>query len=123
LPAAYETQQAAVRAWFAVFFPDKMVPVDVEDGTWRMALGEMLKKHLLFVNLLKLAKDGAVKLADLQAQLQGPLPEVARRHIGLVLDALLVLVAWARSPETASLPLVTLRIQLWMRELRRMVPA
>ncbi len=121
LPAAYATQQAAVRAWFAVFFPDKTVPADVEDGTWRMALGEMLKKHLLFVNLLKLAKDGAVKLADLQAQLQGPLPEAARRHIGLVLDALLVLVAWARSPETASLPLVTLRIQLWMRELRRMV--
>ena len=49
LPAAYETQQAAVRAWFAVFFPDKTVPGDVEDGTWRMALGEMLKKHLLFV--------------------------------------------------------------------------
>ncbi len=121
LPAAYKTQQAAVRAWFAVFFPDKTLPENVEDTTWRMALGEMLKKHLLFVNLLKLAKDGAVKLADLQAQLQGPLPEAARRHIGLVLDALLVLVAWARSPETASLPLVTLRIQLWMRELRRMV--
>ncbi|MDR3428225.1 Zn-binding domain-containing protein [Silvimonas sp.] len=81
----------------------------------------MLKKHLLFVNLLKLAKDGAVTLADLQAQLQGPLPEAARRHIHLVLDALLVLVAWARSPETAAMPLVTLRIQLWMRELRRMV--
>lgn len=52
------------------------------------------------MNLLKLLKDGAVTLADLQTQLQGPLPEAARRHIGRVLDALLVLVAWARSPET-----------------------
>ena len=120
-PAKYPTQQAAVRAWFAVFFPDQPQPADVDDAAWRMALGDLLKKHLLFVNLLKLAKDGAVMLADLQSQLQGPLPEAARRHIGRVLDALLVLVAWARSPETAAMPLVTMRIQLWMRELRRMV--
>lgn len=120
-PALYSTQQAVVKAWFAVFFPDQSQPIDVDDPSWRRALGGMLKKHLLFVNLLKLAKDGAVPLADLQTQLQGPLPEGARRHIGRVLDALIVLVAWARSPDTAAMPLVTLRIQLWMRELRRMV--
>ena len=120
-PTVYADQHGAVRAWFGVFFPDKPVPTDVSDRAWRMALGEMLKKHLLFVNLLKLAKGAPVTLADLQSQLQGPLPDAARRHIGRVLDALLVLIAWARSPETASLPLVTLRIQLWMRELRRMV--
>lgn len=120
-PATFNTQQAAVRAWFEVFFPDQPQPVDVEDPAWRMALGAILKKHLLFVNLLKLAKDGAITLSDLQTQLQGPLPEAARRHIGRVLDALLVLVAWARSPETSAMPLVTMRVQLWMRELRRMV--
>lgn len=120
-PAVYASQQEAVRAWFGVFFPDRDAPVDVDDRAWRMDLGGMLKKHLLFVNLLKLAKDGAITLTDLQSQLQGPLPDAARRHIGRVLDALLVLVAWARSPETGSLPLVTLRIQFWMRELRRMV--
>ncbi len=120
-PTAYATQQAAVRAWYAVFFPGTPLPEDVEDSAWRMALGDMLKNHLLFVNLLKLAKDSAITLSDLQTQLQGPLPEVARRHIGRVLDALLVLVAWARSPETAAMPLVTMRIQIWMRELRRMV--
>lgn len=84
-----------------------------------MALGEMLKKHLLFVNLLKLAKEAPVTLADTRAIFKARW--MRRRHIGRVLDALLVLIAWARSPETASLPLVTLRIQLWMRELRRMV--
>ncbi len=39
--------------------------------------------------------------------MQGPLPEAARPHIDRVLDALLVLVAWARDP--AGQPLVTLR--------------
>jgi DEAD/DEAH box helicase domain-containing protein len=38
---------------------------------------------------------------------------------GRVLDALLVLVAWAL--REGKQPLVTLRVQLWVRELRRMV--
>ena len=115
----YPTQQAAVAAWFALFFPGLPVPADVDDPAWRRALGGLLKKHLLFVNLLKLLKSQIVSLAELQQQMQGPLPEAARAHIGQVLDALLVLVAWARDP--VGCPLVTLRVQLWMRELRRMV--
>ena len=120
-PAAYRTQQEAVQAWFPLFFPECVLPADVDELAWRMTLGGMLKKHLLFVNLLKLARERVIPLSDLQSQLQGPLPHAARRHIGHVLDALLVLAAWARSPETAALPLVTLRIQFWLRELRRMV--
>lgn len=115
----YPSQQAAVAAWFMLFFPGLDQPADVDDLTWRSALGGLLKKHLLFVNLLKLLKGQIVSLAELQQQMQGPLPEGARAHIGKVLDALLVLVAWARDP--AGRPLVSLRVQLWMRELRRMV--
>jgi len=115
----YPSQQAAVAAWFALFFPGLPEPTDVDDLRWRKALGGLLKKHLLFVNLLKLLKSQIVSLAELQQQMQGPLPEGARAHIAQVLDALLVLVAWARDP--VGRPLVTLRVQLWMRELRRMV--
>ena len=115
----YLSQAAAVAAWFALFFPGLAVPADVNDLAWRRVLGGLLKKHLLFVNLLKLLKGQIVSLDELQQQMQGPLPEGARAHIGKVLDALLVLVAWARDPD--GRPLVTLRVQLWMRELRRMV--
>ena len=115
----YLSQEAAVAAWFSLFFPGQAEPTDVNDLAWRSALGVMLKKHLLFVNLLKLLKGQIVSLVELQQQMQGPLPESARAHIGQVLDALLVLVAWARDP--VGRPLVTLRVQLWMRELRRMV--
>lgn len=115
----YRSQAAAVDAWFRLFFPGVTPPVDVNDLAWRSALGAALKKHLLFINLLKLIRGRIVSLSELQAQMQGPLPEVARPHIGRVLDALLVLVAWARHPD--GQPLVTLRVQLWMRELRRMV--
>lgn len=115
----YPSQTAAVAAWFGLFFPALEAPADVADPLWRIKLGEWLKKHLLFHNLLRLAKGQIVSLAELQQQLQGPLPEAARAHIGQVLDALLVLIAWARNPAGGAL--VTLRVQLWMRELRRMV--
>jgi DEAD/DEAH box helicase domain-containing protein len=115
----YRSQEEAVAAWFQVFFPTEPEPDDVSDSEWRRHLGVLLKKHLLFVNLVKLVKGGIVPLADLQQQMQGPLPESARPVIAQVLDALLSLVAWARDPHDR--PLVTLRVQVWMRELRRMV--
>lgn len=117
----YPSQEAAIASWFQVFFPTEPAPQDVSDPNWRRHLGSLLKRHLLFVNLIKLVKNGIVALADLQQQMQGPLPESARPVISKVLDALLSLVAWARDPEVAALPLVTLRVQLWLRELRRMV--
>lgn len=118
-PEPYATQEEAIAAWFNLFFPDQPSPASVRDAGWREELGGLLKKHLLFVNFLKLMKGQIADVAELQQQMQGPLPESARAHIGAVLDALLALVAWARAPHQR--PLVTLRVQLWMRELRRMV--
>jgi DEAD/DEAH box helicase domain-containing protein len=118
-PEPYATQEDAIAAWFTLFFPDQPPPASVRDAVWREDLGRLLKKHLLFVNFLKLMRGQITELAELQQQMRGPLPESARAHIGAVLDALLALVAWARAPHQR--PLVTLRVQLWMRELRRMV--
>ncbi len=89
----YPSQAAAVDAWFRLFFPGVAPPIDVNDLAWRSALGAALKKHLLFINLLKLIRGRIVSLSELQEQMQGPLPEAARPHIARVLDALLVLVA------------------------------
>jgi DEAD/DEAH box helicase domain-containing protein len=118
-PDQYPSQEAAVAAWFELFFHGLQRPADVNSLAWRVELGELLKKHLLFVNLLRVLKGQIASLADLEQQMQGPLPEAARPHIGRVIDALLVLVAWARIAD--GRPLVTLRVQLWMRELRRMI--
>jgi DEAD/DEAH box helicase domain-containing protein len=115
----YGSQQEAIAAWFGVFFSTEPLPSDVDDPAWRRLLGRLLKTHLLFVNLVKLAKGSIVAMEDLQRQMQGPLPESARPMIAGVLDALLSLVAWARNDDDQ--PLVTLRVQVWIRELRRMV--
>jgi DEAD/DEAH box helicase len=112
--------EAALAAWVPVFFPEVPVPADVSNQAFRVTLGAWLKRHLLFANLIRLRKGRVISLPELYQQMQGPLPESARAHIRLVLDALLALVAWALAPDGRG-PLVTLRLQVWMHELHRMV--
>ena len=118
-PRLYDSPDAAVQAWFGLFFPDEPVPEDVQDKTWRQQLGQKLKQHQLFVNLLKHLKGGVVDAAELKEAFARNMPTANEEQVGLVLDALLVLVAWAL--RDGNQPLVTLRMQLWVRELRRMV--
>jgi len=67
-------------------------------------------------------KDGVVSYADLLELMQKGLPDGSKPLVRELVDALLVLVAWARVPGgTNGRQLVNLRIQLWLRELRRMV--
>jgi DEAD/DEAH box helicase domain-containing protein len=112
----------AVAAWFGIFFPDEPTPADVNNLDWRIHLGTLLKSHQLFVNLLKHLKGGVVSYADVLELMQKGLPDASKPLVRELVDALLVLVAWARIPGGAEgRPLVNLRIQLWLRELRRMV--
>jgi DEAD/DEAH box helicase domain-containing protein len=118
----YAAPAAAVRAWYGVFFPALPQPKDeaeVASVRWRLDLGEHLKRHQLFVNLLRLMKGGVVSYAALEDAFARNMPTASRLQVARVLDALLVLVAWAL--RDGKQPLVTLRVQLWVRELRRMV--
>ncbi|EIN00452.1 DEAD/DEAH box helicase [Paraburkholderia hospita] len=115
----YASPEAAVAAWFALFFPDEPIPSDVRAAAWRRQLGSMLKGHQLFVNLLKLVKSGVVSYRELTDAFTRNMPAAKAEQVSQVIDALLVLVAWALRENNQ--PLVTLRIQLWVRELRRMV--
>lgn len=118
----FTSPEEAVKAWHGLFFPDLPDPIDVSDLNWRLQLGEQLKMHQLFVNLLKLVKGQVVHYDDLRQQLKNGLPLAMQPCVAEILDALLVLVAWARVPGgPAGRPLLNLRVQMWMRELRRMV--
>ena len=120
-PAQYASPDAAIAAWFSVFFPELPAPNSVGDPDWRSRLGLLLKKHLLFQNLLRFLKGGIGTWAKLQEQMAASMPEVARVHASRVLEALVGLVAWARDPASSTRPLAMVRVQLWMRELRRLV--
>ncbi|TCP15937.1 DEAD/DEAH box helicase [Simplicispira metamorpha] len=115
----YASPEQAVAAWFTLFFPEEVVPEDVREPGWRKTLGKRLKQHQWFVNLLKLLRGGVVSYRELTEAFARHMPTASRAQVGQVLDALLVLVAWALGEN--GQPLVTLRVQLWVRELRRMV--
>lgn len=118
-PSRYSSPAEAVAAWFGLFFPEEPLPADVSAPEWRMVLGQLLKRHQLFVNLLKLLKGGVAHYHSLLDAFARNMPSATMDQIRQVLDALLVLVAWAL--REGRQPLVTLRLQLWVRELRRMV--
>jgi DEAD/DEAH box helicase domain-containing protein len=75
----------------------------------RMALGQHLKRHQLFVNLLPLMKGGVVSYTALEEAFARNMPAASRPQVARVLDALLVLVAWAL--REGQQPLVTLRLR------------
>jgi len=118
-PSHYRRQDDAVKAWFPLFFADEPQPDDVGDRNWRVELGHLLKRHQLFVNLLKVLRNGVASYDVLVDTFRRSLPGTAPPGIRKILDALLALVGWARLEN--GQPLVTLRVQLWLRELRRMV--
>jgi DEAD/DEAH box helicase domain-containing protein len=92
----YTSPQEAVRAWYGLFFPTEAAPADdaaVTDVEWRAMLGGQLKRHQLFVNLLKLLKGGTVVYGSLLEAFARTMPATSRDHVERVLDALLVLVA------------------------------
>lgn len=118
-PHHYTKPEAAVAAWFQVFFPEVAFPEDVTNTAWRQQLGRLLKQHQLFVNLIKRLKGSVIDQAELIDTFARYMPSASHAQVAQVLDALLVLVAWALAED--GQPLVTQRVQLWVRELRRMV--
>ncbi|MBU1282126.1 MAG: DEAD/DEAH box helicase [Gammaproteobacteria bacterium] len=120
-PSRYANQEEAIKAWFGVFFPALPLPTDVSHREFRAELGTHLKSHLLVEKLLKLL-DGRVRImGELVEELRGSLPTRSRVLAEPILAALVALLGWARDPAVPALPLLTLRQQLWLRELRRMV--
>jgi len=113
----------SLEAWldqlFTLFFVG-IEPLDWKSKQAGVHLGSLLKRHLLFNNILKLlSRSPLIELEALSEALRGTLPHAFQPHAAAVLNALVALVALAKDEH--GLPLVNLRLQLWMREMRRMV--
>ena len=114
-------------------FPDRTDPDltfidegDPSDPAWRVALGERLKEHHLCQRVLKIIAEheGPASLEAIAAGLaQVRVIRDWQEDDHRVLAALVVaLVAWARSGSAGNpRPLFNVRLQLWIREMSRMV--
>ena len=116
----YTSKEEYIQAQFNLWFFDEVK--DVNDVPFRRDLGNRLKKLSLFKLLLN-SLDGKVVS---QKQL---IEEIARRislgkanqqYYTALLDSLVALTSWARSTD-GKRPFLHIRVQLWLRELTRMV--
>ena len=107
-------------AQIRLFFGDELV-IDPDSMNDRQLLGEELRKHSLMHNLLYVARKGPVSLHEFIPAIQKQLPLSLKNNAQDVLVSLLSLLAHARGKEYNSAPFVTIRLQLWARELRRIV--
>lgn len=122
-PLGYESSREYLKAqsklWMGQDLSDD--PVGLADG---------LKHHAFFRNLLVILGNRAVAAADLASELKKQLPGFVGLediYLDRLLGSFLALVSQARVPgpvidgKQKYDPLVQIRMQLWLRELRRMV--
>ena len=99
---------------------------DFASDAWRLALGDRLREHSTFVNLLRVLDGRPTPMSDIVARLRHSLPAANDREALGVLNGLCALISVARRREGtgsggALRPFLQVGVHLWVRELRRMV--
>ena len=122
-PLAYESAEQYLSAQAQLWMGEDLAPDPV-------ALAEALKHHAFFRNLLMILGNRAVAAGDLSAELKKQIPgfgTLADSYLDRLLGSFLALISRARvlgpvlDGNQRYDPLAQLRMQLWLRELRRMV--
>lgn len=115
-----------------LWFKEAMAPEPFEDNGWRIKLGKRLKELPLFRSILEVLKGHIRPMGDVLQELGSVYREFGEKQDGsqeehqqyriALLMSLFSLASAARTEEGSSiLPFVQVRIQTWLRELRRMV--
>ena len=122
-PGNFEDEASYLRKQVELWFP-KLVQGDDAAG-WHPALqelGEALKEHVFFHNLLKVLDRKVLTVDEVVEHFQRGMSNFRdgeSRYARLVVLSLLSLISAARSPGGG--PFMQVQLQLWVREMRRMV--
>jgi DEAD/DEAH box helicase domain-containing protein len=132
-PAEYTTYEEYVEAQYLLWFEDEPL-AKFKEPAWHINLGQKLKEHLFFQNLLKVLGGQIHGFGDLFSKLEKVtrgLKDTEQQYRVHMLNSLLALVSEARievvskneddSDEKKLRPFLNVRLQLWLRELRRML--
>ncbi|KAF0655143.1 helicase family protein with metal-binding cysteine cluster [Cyanobium sp. Copco_Reservoir_LC18] len=123
---AYLAAQAAL--WLGESLPSPPEGT-IQDDSWRLELGSLLGTLPAVHNLVRLARNtcSIEELLERFSRQLGLGDQYPRRYRVLLLESLLALIAHARRSTTkldgspVVVPWLSLRVQLWLRELKRMV--
>ena len=123
-PAGFGSLAEYIHDQAEVWFEERVG--DVTDEAWRLELNEKVKRIEAFQRIARVASSGPVCYEQLVAELSArPVEELSdddARYFRLVVTSLLSLAGWARrATAEGTLPALRVGVQLWMRELRRVV--
>lgn len=121
LPQNYDSVEKYIRAQYQLWF-NYLLEDDWDEIDWRIDLGDRLKSLPIVHNLLKILSGEPTSLPSLWTQLNRKmrLPESKDTTYQIaLLTSLAALFSLAR--DINNRPWANIRIQLWLRELRRMV--
>jgi DEAD/DEAH box helicase domain-containing protein len=127
-PAAYANYQEYIRAQHRLWLNED-IPENFDDSDWRITLGPKIKAHLFFQNLIRTLNSRIIRFDDIISQLEKVTKELNcddPQYKANTLNSLLALISEARiqivsKDQSVIRPFLNVRLQLWMRELRRMV--
>ncbi|MCY4673959.1 MAG: DEAD/DEAH box helicase [Bacteroidetes bacterium] len=119
----FESIEAYIGAQYKAWFDSDTPSSAITSDEWRAQLGEQLRQHAAFQNLIKIVGDKTLPSDVVAEQLAaaGGREALTKSENMRVFESLLALVSYARDPKNAIRPLLDVRIQFWMRELARMV--
>ena len=118
----YGSIEHYIEAQYLLWFNEEVE--DVRDEAFRVALGEKLK-NLHFFKLLLKTLDG--KIVDRKVVIDTFIRKIpiksSEAYFEYMVDSLLALTSWARNPKQGKSypPFLFVRLQIWLRELARMV--
>ena len=129
-PERHADYESYVRAQHELWLESTVPEGRFSDHEWRVAAGVALKEHPLFQNVLKALRGKTCTYEELFAQLDRATGELRDAHPTYkthLLTSLLALISEARTLVTdehgdqVPAPFLRVRLQLWLREMRRMV--
>ena len=123
LKPTYDTEALYIESQYQLWFGEPS-PLDINHPQWRTQLAEQLKSHQVFQNLLRVLQGRVLSIPDIIEELKRVSGFPVNADVNFYEDlfnSLIALVSFARvkSGET-DMPFLDVRVQFWMRELRRM---
>jgi DEAD/DEAH box helicase domain-containing protein len=129
-PDYYTSPAAYVRGQATLWLDSPETDDSPIEETWCLALGEQLKTLPVIQNIIRKLQEKNYSYSDLLSEI-GRLLRFPKsdqpEYQNLLLDSLFSLIATARRSiqkpdgQLVTVPWVTLRVQIWLRELKRMV--
>ncbi len=124
-PAPQEEADAHVRAVARAWFGGDPALEEASGEDFRVRLGEVVMRHPAARALVRTAAQRLLPWDVLCREVRASLPSLAARteaDAEALLASLLSMIAWSKQPVGAKrMPLVSVQVQLWVREVRRLL--